>query len=469
VSDLDRDGALDAVTANRDGASLTALLGDGSGGFASSASIDLGGSPYDLVTGDFDGDGLPDLAVVLFEQGRIEVLLGEGDGGFSGIGGPALFLDYGSRIIAADLDRDGRADLAVSADDVLTSLLGNGDGTFRIGPVFSASAPVGDLAVSDLDEDGNPDVVGTDGGAESRIVVLLGDGTGAFTEGEGLTATHVTSLTIADLDGDGHQDVVLRASAGLVWARGDGQGRFEPPRRAGGVSSYLVRPGIVVGDMNGDGANDAVLAGESGPGILLADCPGEFSRPRSIPHEYPLGGTAAGDFDEDGRLDLALTDQGENSTDWGSWTVRLGTGTGDFGDPVVTEVEIGEGPPRPMLVYVADMNLDGHEDLVLGGGYSSVAHVLVGDGTGSFEVLQDCSAFLGVTQRELSIRDFNGDGWPDVAGLGWGYDRLCVVLSDGSGGFLPVSNFDTDPNSIALVDIDVDQDGDLDLALSQER
>ncbi len=166
-------------------------------GFALSFSqhqLTTGRGPMRLVRADFNNDGVADMATAN-DDGTVTILLGNGDGTFRRLdttAGTAL-----SDIVVADFNRDGKPDLVVlnhssSTSSAVIVLLGNGDGTFRA-PIHLTGGGITSkaLAAGDLDGDGNPDVValsattesnsGGNAVANNHLTILYGNGAGAFT------------------------------------------------------------------------------------------------------------------------------------------------------------------------------------------------------------------------------------------------------------------------------------------------
>jgi len=177
VADLDGDGRLDVVVPNLHGRSVTALLGDGRGGFrfAPGSPIAAGDRPGFTALGDVDGDGLPDIVATHDDDPIVHVLRNEGGGRFRPAPGSPIVLDetvWGAAV--ADVDADGRADLVLGPrGGHLFVLFGGARGGFPAGPArvpVSGRAP-GNVAVADVDRDGRPDLV--TGNYESGNVSVL--------------------------------------------------------------------------------------------------------------------------------------------------------------------------------------------------------------------------------------------------------------------------------------------------------
>jgi hypothetical protein len=213
--DVDEDGRLDIVTANRRGQfAFRVLLGDGRGRFAAGPILRVqpAHEGYTLAFGDVDGDGHVDAvtAVSSPERGRVDVHLGDGRGAFRKVGS-AISLPPMYKIEAlADVNSDRRPDLVISHRDELVSILVNrGRARFAAAarsPLALAARPYA-VALADLNRDKHVDLVGA---TVDNVTVLLGDGHGfprarqsSFRAGPG-----AYDLALGDLNGDERLDVV---------------------------------------------------------------------------------------------------------------------------------------------------------------------------------------------------------------------------------------------------------------------
>jgi hypothetical protein len=263
VGDFNGDGKPDLAVLNYTGSSVTILLGNGHGEFtAAPSSPAVGGNPTAIAAGDLNGDGKLDLVVCNFEDGNVSILLGNGEGGFTA----AASSTVGSqplKVFLGDLNGDGKLDLVVGTSfaPYVNILLGNGDGTFTEAPTPSAPAPP--LGLADVNRDGKLDLVFAYGNpvpVQSSISVLLGNGNGTFSAGPTSPQLDVLSQfggVLADFNGDGKLDLAAEInypSNSYDFLLGDGLGTFNLAN-SNDVSNNGIGP-AVAGDFNGDGRLD---------------------------------------------------------------------------------------------------------------------------------------------------------------------------------------------------------------------
>jgi type II secretory pathway component GspD/PulD (secretin) len=219
------------------------LLSNGDDTFkaAPGSPISVGNQPSAIVTGDFNGDGNQDFVVTNFADDTFSLFLGNGDGTFKqATGSPYALPSAVTGPIAmavSDFNSDGNQDLAIvnqTTNDV-SILFGNGNGTFTQAansPFAVGKSPVA-IATGDLNLDGHPDLVVLNQ-ADNTLSVLLGNGDGTFTSAPNsplATGQTPTAVTVADFNGDGIPDIAatdpLTDSVSVYL--GLGQGVFAPP------------------------------------------------------------------------------------------------------------------------------------------------------------------------------------------------------------------------------------------------
>jgi uncharacterized repeat protein (TIGR01451 family) len=360
VADLNGDGMRDlAVVNNGFPSSVSVLLGDGSGGFASATPYPTEGSASSSIAlGDLNEDGNPDAAVTNTNSNTVSVLLGDGQGGFAA---PATFSTGTSRDLApnsvaiGDLNQDGKPDLAVGNQNAfsVSVLLGDGIGSFGPATEFLITRPFSpsSVEVADLSADGKPDLILGDLNFGGLLAVLLGDGTGSFGPAtiypSGVNT--VESLAVADLNTDGQPDLVIGAGSPSVTVMlGSGAGGFSLPTNYPLAGGFGVTLGVAVADLNGDSSADLLATGgNSNVSVWLGDGTGSFGASTL----YSFGGgisrssLATEDFNGDGRPDIVAADNDFDQLA-GSGTVSVALNTTGLGaDLSITK----SGAPNPVV------------------------------------------------------------------------------------------------------------------------
>ena len=391
-----------------------------------------------LVAGDFNGDGRVDLA----DAGTgVSVLLGDGDGTFQRHVIFATGTIFPSVLVAGDFTGDGQVDLAITDADVVSVLLGNGDGTFQPPVNYATGINATVLVAGDFNGDGRVDlaVAGNNDAGAGVVSVLLGDGDGTFQPPVKYATgiDYATALVAGDFNGDGRVDLAVAGNnvtgAGIVSVlQGNGDGTFQPPVNYATGIDYATA--LVAGDFNGDGRVDLAVAGNNVAGagivsVLQGNGDGTFQPPVN----YATGidyatALVAGDFTGDGRVDLAVA--GNNVAGTGVVSVLLGDGDGTFQPPV----NYAAGTTFPSALVAGDFNGDGRVDLAITGNNvagTGVVSVLLGNGDGTFQPPVTIAAGVKDTTA-LVAGDFNGDGRVDLAGVGTG---LFVKLNQGADTF----------------------------------
>lgn len=425
-----------------------------------------GNLPRAVTYADFDADGEQDFAVIDIGPspydgpGEVLVFLGDGTGSFV----EAARLGAGivpSALVAADLDRDGMTDLAVTnaTEGDLSVFLGHGDGSFEALPRQEAGGYSGDLSIGDLNGDSRLDLAVVD--YDRGISLLMGAGDGTFQVAGLLPMSNPADVLVADFNADGRLDLV--ASNGSNWAvltfLGKGDGTFEAPRV---VSLGTSVSQLVAGDFDENGTLDlAVVEFYSDRiEILMGDGEGSFT---TRPYERYYSGRspysiALGDFDGNGHQDLAVSAFGDASIQ----TLRgLGNGTFSPGYPW-SQVNAGE---RPIGIAAGDVNHDGRDDLAVANYYSDNVFVLIshGDFTFGLPVRQLHDGY----STSLVMDDFNGDGRVDLVVPGPN-NRLYFLPgnTDGMFGAEVEILMGVQTNPILIVSADFNRDGRRDLAMA---
>ena len=317
VADVNADGDQDLVVAITGDDAVTILLGNGSGGFSASGSYPTGVHPKFATTGDFNGDGDLDFASANQDDTSgedVSVYLGNGDGTFS-LAGHFAACSNPHEVAPGDLNEDGDLDLAVVCwgGSVASVLLGNGDGTFQPATNHGVGSAPHSLVVADFDGDNNLDIATADRNSNT-VSLLPGDGDGTFDNRlVRSVGTGPHSMRTADLNKDGDLDLVTAndGSDSVTVLFGNGDGTFSRDDFPVGDEPK----GVALGDIDGDSWLDIITAnihgtypccsGQTSITVLFNDQSGGFtSREDSAIVSTPFS-VATGDFNEDGRLDVA--------------------------------------------------------------------------------------------------------------------------------------------------------------------
>ena len=387
-------------TTGNDAASLSATPVTNNSSVINNSALNFTGSiitvgsgdsiPEGIVTADFNNDGVADLAItdVKGSDPRARIYLGNGSGGFTAGGTQTVGINPTS-IAAGDFNGDNKFDVAVAnySDRTISVLSGDGSGNLLAGSTFNAGAPytvtIGGVPTNttnprpriiisgDFNSDGKADLAWTNdydnvSGTEVAGTIGIAINNGTATPFSSVTATGTIGnnpygLIATDLNGDGKLDLIAANS---------------PSTGNGSISALLG---------NGNGTFQSAVNTTVG------------TRPRYF---------AAGDFNRDGKQDLALSQTISDN----NLRILLGNGSGGFSSQSTLSMGV-EAAPRGVIS--ADFNADGYLDVAVSSVAGDNVSIFLGSGDGNFNTRKVFAA--GDAAYWMASADFDRDGLPDLA------------------------------------------------------
>jgi hypothetical protein len=324
--------------------------------------------------------------------------------------------------VVADINGDGIPDIVAEMGSTISTLLGKGDGTFRVGPTSQPGMIIGGFVLIDLNGDGYPDAVMSAAGGGTGIGISFGNGDGSFQPAVNYPGgdKYLGQVAVGDFNGDGIPDVVIPDDQGVWLFTGKGGGVFNP--------GVLVSAGgytysnIVAADLNGDGKLDLVVS-IGGFGVILGNGDGTFQPPVYYTNGSSVGNfIAVGDVNLDGFPDVAVLPDTVGRYDV---LIYLNNGSGGFTSSTYAAMSsLGS-------FTIGDVNGDGFPDLV-----NEVGYVAYGYGNGKFKPavsypVQSSGPASGPLGPALA--DLRGNGLTDM--IFGEITAVSVLLSAGKGRF----------------------------------
>jgi len=512
AADLDGDGYPDLVVADSSAHQISVLLNNGDGSFADDQLYGTGQSPRSVFIADLDGDGYLDVAAANSGSGNLSVLINDGEGAFA----PAVNYGTGSvprSVSGGDLNGDGRVDLVTAnySSDNISVLLNEGGGLFGADVTYAVGDGPHCIWTGDLDADGVPDLAVANKNSDS-VTVLINEGAGAFSmESNYAVGDEPLFICGGDLDGDEDGDLMVASREGnsLCILLNGGDGSFE------GVTNYGVGVDPVAlgtGDLDGDGDLDVASANAGSNDIsilfnidalnVIATSPSSHEADVSVATEIVAHLSSA--VDSTTLSDSAFFVYGlQTGRHWGQ--VQMGSDDSSVvfhpdlpfsgGEAVATiltpELKSDIGAPMkkghwwsffaaaemagefhvdsiyaagdgPRDIAAADLNGDGHIDLVTANYLISSVGVFINQTDGIFHL--DSTYSVGYWPACVCALDVEGDGDFDLAS-GNVYASTVTVLRNNGGAFSIDSTYTVGSSPYSICAVDLDGDGDLDLVV----
>jgi FG-GAP-like repeat len=371
--------------------------------------------------------------------------------------------------------------LTVNGSGFIATSVANWNGSARTTHFVSSSQVTADIPSSDVAAAGTASVTvfnpGPGGGTSNVqfVQVIASSSTLNFSKSD--TTFSFGSLlgqpVVADFNGDGKLDIAVAESNNSVFPNavnvllGNVDGTFQTAvAYPVGDSPY----GVASGDFNGDGkldlavvnvcGSDSTCASNGTVSILLGNGDGTFQTQTTYLLGIPQGHISVADFNGDGKLDLAITECGGSTCGSnGSVSILLGNGDGTFQPRVDYTTK-----HRPAGIAVGDFNHDGIVDIAAANTGSDSISVLIGKGDGTFQ--GQVTYTVQGAPVDIITADFSGDGKLDLA-TGYTGGSIAVLLGNGDGTFQPYVDYSgACCTSSGLIAGDFNGDGKLDIAVA---
>jgi len=348
LADLNHDGKADLVR-GINGSQVAVALGTGTGTFGSATSFATGNTTLHVKIARINGDAHPDIIAGNFNDATVSVLLGDGNGGFL----PQQVTDVGLRVMSmeiVDFNQDGKADIIATGymnhatQGLVTTLVGNGDGTFSQKNTFNASVRTAftmthSVSVADLNGDSLPDFVVSAPYNGGTVISFLNLGNGSFSRHREMQMPGPPGRTaLADFNGDGKTDLAVLLVADPLF------GNLPPGQNIG----------VIMG--NGDGTFGSLFSAGTIYGVNGVAIHG--AGPANDTFVGRFSSLTATDMDGDGRLDLVFS--AESTVMLADYAVILrGQANGGFNFGTRKQVDTDN-----QWLSVADLDNDGSPDIV---------------------------------------------------------------------------------------------------------
>jgi hypothetical protein len=466
---------------------------------------------YSVATGDF-GNGLPDIVSVNNQNpGYVSIFMNTGTSSLypsKATHTYSLGSVQPSSVIAADLNGDGKLDLVITNHNTNTVgiMTGNGDGTFQPMVTYKVGNGPEYAVIATFNNDCWPDIAVADDSG-SALTILFNQGKGKFTTSSLpiISPTTPNTIAFANVNGDFYssstsnngkpvEDMLVanpfNNSVSLLLGSKTTAGSFGAAKTVGFVDSgpYSISVANLTGKTFGSGSTayaeeDIITANyfANDLSILLGNGNGTFKSPLTIAVGNSPTWVGAADLNDDGKIDLVVTNGGDNTV-----SVLINNGNDSSGNPTfktavtysvgnypyefgladmtgntyadgtpIRDIEVVNYNDNTLTVlrnngngtfvtksttpvgigpeFLAAGNFDGKEDAVVANNVDGTLTFLPGNGDGTFGTASTIAVDDGPTA--IGVADLNGDGKPDLAVSSYDKSVVDVLLGNGNGTF----------------------------------
>jgi hypothetical protein len=477
IGNLNNDEYLDLVVANEGTDTIGIFFGFDYILFTKQKPCETGDieTPYSLTVGDFNNDGYLDIATGLYSTNNIGIFLGYGNGTFK----PMMKYAHTPSshtwgITVGDFNNDRQLDITVANWGIngIGVILGYGNGSFAEPILYSTGSGSRSVSVTvaDLNNDNCLDIIAGNYGGHS-IAVFLGYGNGSFRDAIILStgqSSRSFAVTTADINNDSQLDIIV-ANSGLsnigVFL-GYGNGSFQE-QITSSSGDYSAPWGVDVGDFNKDGRLDLATAnyGTSNIAVLFGYGNGTFGNLQAYPTDTDSNPTCVkvADFNNDKQLDIIVTDRTSKNVG-----VFFGYNDGTFAS--ISTIFIGENS-LSYSIGVGYFNNDNYLDFVLADSGSQNIGVYLSSDSIPFGGQTTFNVNEGSRPSSVAVGHFNNDNQLDIAITNYGTSNMGILLGYGNRTFSDVITYSTGnnsyPMSLAIGDFNNDSINDIVVANSE--
>jgi hypothetical protein len=431
----------------------------------------VGNGPYDLALADYNGDGKLDLATANRDDETVTVRLSKSDVFDEKITPePSIGGDL-THIEAGDLDGDSYVDLVVlktlgGSTSAVSFLYNHGTGTFNLPIDRSITATPEGLALGDIDDDGDQDIVIANSHPPFSVIIILNDASRKWTDGKELELPNAPSdVALVDLNGDKLLDIAATSIEGGLSVFLNSIDGYDSRKDMG----FKLQQALTSGDIDGDGDEDVLTVSRAESSVRIGLNPGSGD----VTEEglFIIGNNptdiVARDFDGDGDKDIGVCNLGD-----GTASVVLNNGLGRFAwyDPqyITSSGRIATG----------DFDADGDHDIISSNYDTSTIEIVFNEGDGLEWNVVEYESHKVVSSEGIrgsepfypTVADFDNDKDLDfIYGEELSYSIIFMENVDGEGNFKNESvakkggpNLLDSPPFVAEA-VDVELDGDLDI------